>query len=142
MEIELLTKESYRDFFNLYCEWDKSKDFDFDIVIQGLDQQHKFFSRVFVARDGEDIVGYVQIAPGLHIGHDPFLEVVQILVSEKKRSTGVGHLLMERVEKIARAEGFQTIKLSSRVHRSKAHVFYECIGYELEKVSKFYKKIL
>jgi hypothetical protein len=49
---------------------------------------------------------------------------------------------MEKVEEIALEENIFLIKLSSQLHRSRAHVFYENLGFTVEKMSKFYEKRL
>ena len=97
---------------------------------------------ILVARDGADVIGYALTAKCHYLGHEPFVEVVQLLTAEKNRSTGVGRALMERVEEEARRDGIDVVKLSTQVHRSRAQVFYEGLGYEYYKISKFYQKRL
>lgn len=98
--------------------------------------------RILVARDGDKVVGYVQTGVNQFLGHEPHLEVIQLLVAEDRRSEGVGAALMECVEGQARAAGITTVRLHSQVRRSRAHVFYERLGYSLFKISKFYEKRL
>jgi ribosomal protein S18 acetylase RimI-like enzyme len=127
--------------YELFGDWDKDYRVDRELFAAS-------FARVIaeennallVARDGSDIVGYVQLYECNELGFEPFYEVAELLVSARYRSRGVGRLLMERVEEIARADGIREIKLSSQVHRSRAHVFYENIGFEFYKISKFYGK--
>ncbi len=97
---------------------------------------------ILVAREGDGMVGYSLTARCHYLGHAPFVEVVQLLTAEGNRSRGVGRSLMERIEEDAKREGIQVVKLSTQVHRSRAQVFYESIGYRYYKISKFYEKWL
>jgi hypothetical protein len=49
---------------------------------------------------------------------------------------------MAQAERVARGEGLSVVRLSSQIHRSRAHVFYENLGYEFLKISKYYEKKL
>lgn len=99
-------------------------------------------SKILIARKDGEISGYAQISKCFYLGFDPFIEIIQLLVSEKKRLFGIGSKLMEAVENEAENENIKIIRLNSQVHRSKSHVFYENNGYEYYKISKFYEKIL
>ncbi|HNX59242.1 MAG TPA: GNAT family N-acetyltransferase [Spirochaetota bacterium] len=99
-------------------------------------------TRVIVAhRDGR-VVGYAQYAERFFLGFEPAVEVMQLLVSVAERSSGIGLALMTHIEDETRKQGICAVNLSSQVHRSRAHVFYERQGYEMKKVSKFYCKNL
>ena len=47
------------------------------------------------------------------------------------RGRGIGRALLEKAIAIARAEGFQTINLSSRPERATANVLYEKMGFAI-----------
>ena len=97
---------------------------------------------MLIAKSDGEIVGYAQTTICYYLGFEPFMEVVQILVAERKRSSGIGALIMRHVEAEAKAKNVNIIKLHSQVQRSKAHVFYENLGYSYFKISKFYEKKL
>jgi GNAT superfamily N-acetyltransferase len=51
---------------------------------------------------------------------------------------GIGRMLMERVEKLAKERGADAIGLASGIRRTGAHEFYERIGYN--KTSYWFRK--
>ena len=129
------------DLYLLFSDWDGDDlcsrevfDASFDRLVSGANNM------VLVAREGERLVGYAQIIACDELGFNRFYEVAALLVAKTERSRGIGRMLMERVEAIARANGIREIKLSSQVFRSRAHVFYEGLGFEFYKISKFYAK--
>ena len=96
--------------------------------------------RVYLALYRERVTGYAQTSDRNLLCFDPFVEVEQLLVDEDCRSMGIGAALMKRIEEDALSRGMAMVKLSSQVHRTRAHLFYERMGYEYFKISKFYEK--
>jgi GNAT superfamily N-acetyltransferase len=129
--------------FALMTHWDKDYAFDKAVFLASLEAiLGSPDADILLAFQGRDLVGYAQTAICRHLGFAPFLEVVQLLVSAERRSSGTGRKLMERAEDLARSKGLNSVKLSSQVMRSRAHVFYERLGYMFYKISKFYEKVL
>lgn len=127
--------------YQLFTEWDKNHRFDYDLFQDSLNKVSTDpNSKILIAREDDQIVGYVQIYKCNLIGFETFYEVAQLLVAEEKRNQGIGKKIMQRVEEIALSENITTLKLSSQVHRTRAHLFYEELGYVYYKVSKFYQK--
>ena len=56
--------------------------------------------------------------------HDVKMYVDDLVTDETRRSTGVGHALMEHFQGIARRAGCSTYTLDSGTHRQQAHKFY------------------
>ena len=54
--------------------------------------------RILIAKYENKITGYAQITKCLHLGFEPFIEVLQLLVAEDRRSSGIGKSLMLRIE--------------------------------------------
>lgn len=96
--------------------------------------------RVYLAIYRGEVKGYAQTSDKNLLCFDPFVEVEQLLVDEDCRSLGIGAALMKRIEEDALSRGMKMVKLSSQVHRTRAHLFYERMGYEYFKISKFYEK--
>lgn len=94
-----------------------------------------------VKRDAE-LVAYTHVARSNYVGGKPLLEVVHLLVAEHCRSMGIGSLLLDAVRAEAESQHLSVIRLSSQLHRSRAHVFYEKQGFSQIKISKFYEKSL
>ncbi len=128
--------------FEVFKDWDRAYPFDKDTFLRSIDELDGGVNRILVAKDEDRIVGYAQLIKTVNLGFEPYYEVAQLLVAEVCRGRGVGSALMAEAERIAREDGVWMIKLSSRIQRSRAHVFYESLGYELSKVSKFYHKRL
>lgn len=129
-------------FFELFREW--NRDYVFDEALLGdtfaLLPVHR--SRVVVAWDGDEPVGYVQVTPRVQLGFAPYLEIEQLLVAETYRRHGIGAALVGEAERLARAEGLARIKLESEISKSGAHAFYESAGFGYSKTSKFFEKVL
>lgn len=127
--------------YDLYSQWDRNKTYDRDVFETSLRAVlGQGNDRIFTAKENGLIVGYMEIANRLSLGHEPYYEVVALLVSENNRSSGIGKLLLDKAEDIARRDRVRFVKLSSQLHRSRAHVFYEKHGYECYKYSKFFSK--
>jgi len=91
---------------------------------------------------GGGVVGWLHV----HLVHlielNTQAEISGLVVDEHWRSRSVGRVLMVSAEDWARAQGCKTIRLRSNVIRERAHVFYERLGYELQKTQKVYRKAL
>ena len=97
--------------------------------------------RLFAAVEDDTYVALAGIAIRTNFYYGRFLYVYDLVTSEKARSKGHGKLLLDHLEELARADGCQTIALSSGVQRSDAHRFYENkMGYD--RVSYVFKKAL
>ena len=97
--------------------------------------------RMFAAVDGDRYVALAGIAIRTNFYYGRFLYVYDLITSDAERSKGHGKLLLDHLEELARADGCQTIALSSGVQRADAHRFYEDkMGYE--RVSYVFKKTL
>jgi GNAT superfamily N-acetyltransferase len=97
----------------------------------------------FIAETTKDgLIGWV------HISVTPLLEVERraevngLVVDEKVRGEGVGHLLLEVVENWARKMKCAGMSVRSNVVRERAHAFYLRNGYEHYKTQKAFRKAL
>jgi GNAT superfamily N-acetyltransferase len=141
--VDYYKEKDFHGLLELMKHWGKDYSFPESIIKTSLSDIFKNTDNVIlIAKDENKIVGYAQIAKCFYLGFEPFIEVIQLLVAEESRSTGVGQAIMKRVEDEAAKEKILTIKLHSQVHRSRAHVFYEKLGYAYYKISKFYEKKL
>jgi GNAT superfamily N-acetyltransferase len=97
--------------------------------------------RLFAAVDGDRYVALAGVAIRTNFYYGRFLYVYDLITSESERSKGHGKLLLDHLEQLARADGCQTIALSSGVQRKDAHRFYEeKMGYD--RPSYVFKKEL
>lgn len=97
--------------------------------------------RLFAAVEDDSYVALAGIAIRTNFYYGRFLYVYDLITSASVRSKGYGKLLLDHLEELARADGCQTIALSSGVQRKDAHRFYEDkMGYE--RPSYVFKKAL
>lgn len=54
-------------------------------------------------------------------------KVERVCVLQQARGTGVGNIIMEKIEQLARTQGFKKLKLHGQTH---AERFYHQLGYE------------
>ncbi|HCM25843.1 MAG: hypothetical protein A2Z99_13470 [Treponema sp. GWB1_62_6] len=144
MDIKIIkAPELNRDaFYDLFIDWDRNHTFNRQAFEQSLNTIDDDINKIIIAEEKNEYLGYAQITRSYHIGFEPYYEVAQLLVSETSRNKGIGKSIMLEIEGVAKSEGIFILKLSSQIHRSKAHVFYENLGYEMNKVSKYYGKEL
>lgn len=77
------------------------------------------------------VVGVVSVhmLPAIHMT-EPVAYLTALVVGEAARGRGVGQLLVARAEEWALARGASRMSLTSALHRTEAHAFYEKLGYE------------
>lgn len=132
----------YDAFIHLLVHWGPDWNASHPDIQNSIDAVLRTQDHIDLAFNEHGLVGYVQYGPRYRIGYEPYLELIQLLVSENQRSTGIGAELVGHVENVARETGMKAVRLDSQVHRSRAHVFYERLGYSFYKISKFYAKNL
>jgi len=88
-------------------------------------------NRLFVAVDGDEVVGTFQLTfiPSLTGRGALRVKVESVKVRAVRRSAGIGARMMEFAEAEARAGGAALLELTSNKSRSDAHRFYERLGY-------------
>ena len=69
------------------------------------------------------------VLPNLSHGGRPIGMVESVVIDEAGRGRGLGRLLMQRAETMARAHGCYKIALTSNRRRLDAHRFYEGLGF-------------
>jgi len=143
MTIERAKPEDKKELYELFGDWDMDYVFDYGVFSSGFDRIVASETNiVLLAREDGKLAGYAQFFPCDELGFEPFYEIAELLVSAAERSRGIGRALLAAVEEHAQKNGIFCVKLSSQLHRSRAHVFYENSGYVNHKVSKFYEKTL
>jgi len=94
---------------------------------------------VALDEDSAEVVGFAAAhtyAPYELAG--PVSELTAIVVDERARRTGVGEALVATFEAWSRARGCVRMSLSTALHRTGAHRFYEELGYE--QLARRYEK--
>jgi N-acetylglutamate synthase-like GNAT family acetyltransferase len=87
---------------------------------------------LLVAEEGGEVIGTTALAilPGMAHGTSSFAVVESVVVDEKRRSKGIGKLLMEYCLARAKEAGCYKIMLTSDKRRERAHKFYQSLGFE------------
>ncbi len=87
---------------------------------------------VLVADEDGEVVGVCQVIIFQHFQHSGgwCCELESVHVRVDRRSHGVGTMLLEAAEVLAREQGCYRIQLTSRNVRVDAHRFYVANGYE------------
>lgn len=88
----------------------------------------------------QKVVGWVHVATYTTLSVDRMAIVLGIVISHSYRGVGLGKLLMEKAEIWAINKGCLGIRLYSKVNRTKAHQFYNSLGYEVKANSLLFIK--
>lgn len=92
--------------------------------------------------DGKLVGSFMGIVCSELVGEcRPFMVIENVIVSNKYRGGGIGRLLMQYMESIARERGCYYIMFVSSMFRQEAHQFYESMGYKRDEVQGFRKRL-
>jgi GNAT superfamily N-acetyltransferase len=69
----------------------------------------------------------------------PFMVIENVIVAGACRKQGIGGMMMNEIEKIAREKNCYYTMLVSGFQRKEAHLFYVSLGYRLDRVQGFKK---
>lgn len=88
-------------------------------------------NEVLVLRDGQDVVGCLQLTyvPGLGQGGRERALVEAVRIRADRRGDGLGAELMRLAVERARGRGCGLVQLTSDKRRAAAHRFYERLGF-------------
>ena len=103
-----------------------------EAVLQRLERLVRSGARALVATSGRegDVMGLATVHLRSMINHEaPLAQLTLLVVDEERRSQGVGRALVDQAEAWARAQGCRRIIVTTALHRTGAHAFYERIGY-------------
>lgn len=93
-----------------------------------------------VAETDSGICGYVSAVREISLESGEYYRVIGLAVKSEYQGQRLGTTLLTLAESNAKVEGARLITLSSSFKRTKAHEFYEKLGYT--KTSFAFKKIL
>jgi ribosomal protein S18 acetylase RimI-like enzyme len=89
-------------------------------------------SQVYIcATDNEKLVGYCSLTIKNNLWMLANLgNVDELVVDSEYRNRGIGRMLLNEIEEIAKKHGCKRLELDSAFHRTIAHEFYERSGFE------------
>jgi len=116
----------------------------------GLDEMNRFFRALandpddllLVAVEGDVPVGWLHAHLTRLLYREPYAEVVSLVVDAGQRRRGTGRDLMAAAEAWAVRCGCAHLRLRSRTSRLDAQLFYERLGYTVEKTQHAFVKRL
>jgi ribosomal protein S18 acetylase RimI-like enzyme len=104
-------------------------------VLKEIDKNPNY--SMLVAEENGEVVGttFLAILPGFAHTTRSFAVIEYVVVDEKCRSQGVGKQLMEACMAKAKAAGCYKVMLASSKSRTRAHKFYQSLGFEEDALS-------
>ena len=98
-------------------------------------------SQILIAEEEDKIYGFLSLyfIPQIALEGD-FAKICYLCVDENIRSKGIGHLLLQQAEQLARQRGCDRMELHSGEQRTLAHQFYLREGYV--DAPKYFRKKL
>lgn len=117
-----------------------------DSGVIDLDQAKAIFAqfarypsyRLWVACDAQgEVIGSYALLVMHNLAHmgTPAAVVEDVVVHPQHRSQGMGRQMMEHARTLAREAGCYKLALSSNQQRTRAHAFYESLGFERHGIS-------
>lgn len=94
--------------------------------------------RLWVACDAQgEVIGSYALLVMHNLAHmgTPAAVVEDVVVHPQHRSQGIGRQMMEHARTLAREAGCYKLALSSNHQRTRAHAFYESLGFERHGIS-------
>jgi ribosomal protein S18 acetylase RimI-like enzyme len=98
------------------------------VIEKGLGSDYQIY---ICATDNKKLTGYCSLTIKNSLWMLANLgNIDELVVDSEYRNQGIGRLLMNEIEKIAKHRGCKRLELDSAFHRTTAHAFYEKQGFE------------
>lgn len=98
--------------------------------------------RYIVACDGKKVIGFLSMHIQRILHHERITcELQELNILPEYRSQGIGSILMDYAEGLAKEMGLEEIELTTRNYRVRTQEFYKRLGYEQTHL-KFVKRLL
>jgi (aminoalkyl)phosphonate N-acetyltransferase len=128
--------------YNLICDLEDEKmDFSFfeKVFRENLNDSNVYY---FAAVAENCIIGFISLHIQRILHHNNSTgEIQELIISPHFQGLGVGTMLMQKVESLARDLKLEELEITTRVYRERAQIFYKQLGY-LGTHYKFVKKFL
>ena len=76
------------------------------------------------------VVGFIGLCRVVTYETDEYVAILALAVSEKYQRQGTGKALLEAATDYVKKTGVKVMKVSSALHRTNAHLFYEANGFD------------
>jgi ribosomal protein S18 acetylase RimI-like enzyme len=129
-------KDLYEDSFGTLTDYDKMKE-RFNSV------QNDSNYILLIAKDENKVVGSVLgVICNELIGQcTPFMVIEDVAVLKLYRRNGIARQLLQKIEEHAKSRKCNMIIFVSSIHREGAHKLYESLGYGIDKVNGYRKRL-
>lgn len=97
---------------------------------------------VYVACQGDRVVGWMDIGVVHHLQSDPYAEIGGLVVDSNARNSGIGRELVRTAERWAKERSLAFLLVRSNVIREAAHRFYLRESFSRTKTSAVFVKNL
>ena len=95
---------------------------------------------VFVATEGDLIIGWIHGFYAMRIESAPFVEIGGLVIDENNRRKGIGRILVQHVIEWANHMHVATVRVRCNTIRKEAHQFYHRIGFDELKEQKIFSR--
>lgn len=107
--------------------------------IDKLTEDPHHFIRIYEI-DG-DVAGFIHAEVYESLFSNTMFNILGIAVNSHLQGRGIGKELLKSLENEARKRNFKGIRFNSGTERKDAHLFYESLGFESNKLQKRYLKV-
>jgi len=97
---------------------------------------------LLVADEEGQPIAWIHVAAYPYLENDASAEILGLVVADGHRSRGIGKALVTSAEAWASALGCGMLRVRSRIHRDRAHAFYEGNGFARVKTQHCFEKKL
>lgn len=95
---------------------------------------------VFIALEGEKVVGWVHGFYSRRIESESFVEIGGLVVDTEYRKKGIGKLLVDEINKWSSTKQCDKIRVRCNTVRKESHLFYQQLGFEINKEQKVFDR--
>jgi len=95
---------------------------------------------VFVATEGDLVIGWIHGFYALRIESASFVEIGGLVIDEINRRKGIGGILVQHVIEWANHMNVATVRVRCNTIRTEAHQFYHRIGFDELKEQKIFSR--
>jgi GNAT superfamily N-acetyltransferase len=111
-------------------------------ILSRLERFDSAYSRVVVADHEGELLGFIAYHALPRFEHDDrIVRVLALVVDAGARERGVGHLLMDDVERAAREIGAAFVEVTAGHHRPEARHLFESLGYDASVTAYLRKRV-
>lgn len=97
--------------------------------------------RYLVAEQENKVVGFISLHVQRILHHANLTgEIQELIIDENHRGKGIGKVLMEKVELLAKELNLEEVELTTRIHRKEAQEFYKNLDFSNSHL-KFVKEL-